>query len=197
MGTAEPRKRALFEQSIKPGAHVFDLGANVGYYSMMASRQAGQTGKIFAVEPSPRNLEFLNRHIVLNGIKNVQIYPLAISDFNGRASFKADIDPVAQRLGDDGNLDVDVQTFDSFFAAQGAGRMDVVKVDIEGAELSFLRGAAETLTRFRPTVFVETHDRFVPGVHRDCIVFLTELGFQVEEIDDCEILARPSADQNS
>lgn len=124
---------------------------------------------------------------------NVAAYPRAVSDFNGRAFFRADIDPVAQRLDSEGNIEVQVQTFDRFFEEHGECRVDVIKVDVEGAEMQFLRGATETLNAFKPTVFVETHDRFVPGVHRECIAFLECLGYQVDEIDHCEILARSAA----
>jgi SAM-dependent methyltransferase len=68
LGSYEIGKRALFVRSIPVGAVVYDLGANVGYYTLLAAMLAGAEGKVFAFEPLPRNLEYLRRHLVLNRI---------------------------------------------------------------------------------------------------------------------------------
>ena len=87
LGTFEPAKRILFEQTVKPGHVVDDIGANVGWYSLLASALVGKTGKVYAFEPLPENLHYLKRHLELNNIQNVEVVAAAVAEAPGTAAF--------------------------------------------------------------------------------------------------------------
>jgi FkbM family methyltransferase len=186
LGFAEQKKRKLFEKSIRKDGIVLDIGANVGYYTLMAARGVGAGGRVIAFEPSPRNFSFLRKHLEINNIRNAECQQLALSNEVGTARFAADIDPVAQRMTSSGNISVKTTTIDEFLAGANI-KVDLIKIDVEGAELKVLQGARNTLQKMRPKVFIETHDRFESGVHQQCEKFLLELGYRVENIEENEI----------
>lgn len=73
LGIYEYEKRVLFEKLVKRGDIVFDIGAHVGFYTLLASELVGKNGKVLAFEPLPRNLSYLKRHLKLNNCQNVEI----------------------------------------------------------------------------------------------------------------------------
>lgn len=189
LGIAELSKRRLFEKNVSNGQTVIDVGANVGYYSLMSSKLVGPSGKVLALEPSPRNYQLLCTHLSLNKVSNVSTFKLALSDQCGIARFSADIDPVAQRLSESGNIEVHQVTLDQFVADHSIEAIDIIKIDVEGAELKVLKGAQGVLRKHRPKLFVETHDRFEAKVHENCKDFLEKQGYEVQEIANCELYA--------
>jgi hypothetical protein len=89
LGGYEQEKQELFSSIVKPGSIVvFDIGANVGFYSLLASVLTGPTGHLFAFEPLPRNLRFLRRHLQLNDLDNVTVIDAAVSRENGEVRFE-------------------------------------------------------------------------------------------------------------
>src|SRR5258707_6646816 len=93
LGTYEYRKQRLFALSIQPGMVVFDLGANVGFYTLVAAVRTGERGRVYAFEPVPRNLGFLRRHLGHNRVRNVEIVEAAVSNASGVAAFEDFGDP--------------------------------------------------------------------------------------------------------
>src|ERR1051326_9568863 len=87
LGSYEPDKQRLISQSIQPGTIFYDVGANVGFYSLLAARLVGN-GKVFAFEPLPTNLLYLRRHLKLNGITNTEVFSLAVADREGSGAFR-------------------------------------------------------------------------------------------------------------
>ena len=83
----EPEQAEAMQRELKPGYVFFDIGANVGYYSILASKLVGPNGSVVALEPAVRNLAFLERHVVLNKASNVRILFFACSSANGTARF--------------------------------------------------------------------------------------------------------------
>lgn len=183
LGTAEREKRVLFEKSLLPGITVYDIGANVGYYSLMSSVGVGKSGIVYAFEPSPRNIDFFKKHMKLNKVSNVSLHEVALSDQDGSMYFIDDCDPVARRISSSGKIEVKTQTIDNFLKISEAKAPNLIKIDVEGAELNVLKGARETLIEHTPTLFVETHDCFTTGVHRDCIDFLEDIGYKVKVLE--------------
>ncbi len=90
LGTFEPVEQRRFVDFVRPGMTVYDLGANVGFYSLLASRLVGPTGRVIAVEPLPRNIAYLQRHVVANAATNVTIVQGAVSDAPGIGHFTDD-----------------------------------------------------------------------------------------------------------
>jgi SAM-dependent methyltransferase len=106
LGTYEPEQTRSFQDLVRPGDIVYDIGAHYGYYTLLASELVGASGKVFAVEPCPRNLAFLRRHIALNGCSNVQVLELAIADQEGKERFEDRTGSGLAHLAADGSIEV-------------------------------------------------------------------------------------------
>lgn len=179
---SEPEQSLTFAKEVVPGSVVFDIGANVGYYTILASRLAGPKGKVAAFEPVPRNLEFLRRHIAVNRAENVTVFPLACSDRSGETSFFCGSNPAMGSLYAVGGEKVTVETaaLDSLIEKIGA-MPDVIKIDVEGAEAEVIRGAMDTIKQGRPKIFLSTHS---PELRVECTSILEGLGYDRRELID-------------
>ena len=145
IGEWEPGLTALFGERLRPGMVFVDVGAHVGYYSVLAGRLVGPRGLVLAFEPNPRNYELLLANVWRNGLTNVACFPWAVSDQTGFT----DLYLSAENSGDhriyaheDGRSSVPVRTaaLDTLLAIRPP--VDVMKIDVQGAEEAVLRGAA-------------------------------------------------------
>jgi FkbM family methyltransferase len=177
-GTYEREQTRLFEQLLRPGGVVLDVGANVGYYTLLASVLVGDGGAVHAFEPEPRNAEFLRRHLRINRRRNVTVQQAAVSDRAGTARFAFGSGTGTGHLGETGELEVRTLRLDDY-CAEHALAPAALKIDVEGAEMSVLQGARETLARHRPAIFLSTHGA---EVHAACLAFLRDLGYQPRPI---------------
>jgi FkbM family methyltransferase len=157
LGTYESHVQRLFCERVKPGDIVFDIGANVGFFTLLASKLAGPTGHVYAFEPLPRNLHYLERHLRLNGITNVTMQPLAIAAATGSARFRSGQHASMGYLTDAGDLEVSTVSLDDLIANGIAPRPAFIKMDIEGAESDALRGASSLLGSTGLTIVLSTH----------------------------------------
>lgn len=180
LGSYEYEKRRLFERTIQPGSTVYDVGANVGFYTLLASVLVGASGRVVAFEPVPRNLSLLHEHLRLNRVENVRVVEAAVAEREGRARF--DLGPHASmgRLSEGGSLEISTVVLDPLVASAELPPPDVMKIDVEGAEGLVLRGAQSVLTDRRPEIFLSTHG---PEVHRECTGLLLSLGYRLTPID--------------
>jgi FkbM family methyltransferase len=184
LGFYEPETTDLLLRLIKPGSVVYDIGANVGVHTLLASRLAGNTGRVVAFEPLPRNLVFLREHARLNRLANVEIVGAAVSDDVGEHQFDAHDSPSMGRLGW-GSLKVKVVSLDGF-----GGDPDVIKIDVEGAEAEVLRGAHDLLRRCRPALLVALHDDRGP----ECVRLLSDAGYEPFSVGEDLLLAKSARD---
>ena len=182
LGSYEEPKQRLIASFLRPGTVFFDLGANVGFYSLLAARKGC---RVVAFEPLPSNLAFLRRHIVLNHLTSVEVVEAAVCDRDGTAAFAIDGHPSQTRLADAGGIFVLNVALDSLSLPPP----DVLKIDIEGAEYDALCGGKETITKSFPVVFLATHG---DTVHRRCCDLLAGWGYKLTRISaDDELLALP------
>lgn len=165
---------------IRPGDVVLDVGANVGFYSLLAARAAGKAGRVVAFEPLQRNVERLRRHLELNHLSEVEVIQAAVSDSSGVRWFSKGEYEATGRLDSSGEIEVAALSLDDFHAQGKLPRVDVIKIDVEGAELEVLRGAARVLTALRPCLVVELHN---PEMDRECPAFLRRLGYRIVPMD--------------
>lgn len=148
-GKYERHTRALFNDAVKPGNRVLDLGAHIGYFTLLAARRVGSTGSVHAFEPDPANYRFLCHNVALNGMDDVvTTVPKAVADTTGTRAFFADtknsvLSSFWAEGRSDGAVPVESTTVDDFLGGQ---EIDVVKLDVEGAEVDALRGMHRTLT---------------------------------------------------
>ena len=167
-------------REIKEGQTFFDIGANVGYYSILASKIVGAKGAVVACEPVIGNLAYLQQHVLLNKAGNVRILAFACSDENGTARFSLGPNSAMGQIvaGENGSSDdtavlVPTITLDKISEMLGL-TPDVIKIDVEGAELGVLEGGRGVLTRKKPTIFLSTHSI---ELREACLSILREIGY--------------------
>jgi FkbM family methyltransferase len=178
-GSYESENQRLFLEHVRPGSVVFDIGANAGFFTLLASRLAGSDGLVVAFEPFPAALAHLRRHLELNGVENVRVVAAAVSDAPGSARFHAHAQITMGRLDDAGELAVDVVRLDDLCTDGTLPVPDVLKVDVEGAELQVLRGAETILRTRRPTILLATHGS---ESDRACRALLERHGYRLEPL---------------
>jgi FkbM family methyltransferase len=152
----------------------FDVGANVGFFTLLAAKLTGSSGRVYAFEPLPRNLGYLERHVHLNGAANVRIEALAIAATSGEAHFRTAAHASMGGLNDGGDLRVVTASLDDLIASGRVARPDFIKMDIEGAEADALRGAAGLLAAGALTIVLSTHGW---EQHELCWSILKNAGF--------------------
>lgn len=195
LGSFETNKMRLFQKTIQPNAVVFDIGAHVGYYTLLASQSVGKRGRVIAFEPLPQNISYLQEHIQLNHCQNVQIFEAAVSESDGNATFSIGNSSSEGRLAVDGNLSVKTVSIDSLVEAGQIPPPHFCKIDIEGGEYEALLGALQTITQYQPIIFVALHTE---KARENCFRLLQEHGYKFFGADGHEtaiaheILAQPS-----
>jgi FkbM family methyltransferase len=183
LGTYEFDKQIIFQKYITPGMVIYDVGANVGYYSLLSSILTGANGKVFSFEPVPRNIYFLKKHIALNKLDNVTVIDKAVSDKITKLKFSLSSNPSMGHISDDGEIEVETINLDEF-NRQGNLLPDLIKMDIEGAEYYALSGAKELLKEKKPIIFLATHSK---EIHIKCIELLKSLGYKITPIDNLTV----------
>lgn len=148
---------ALFRLVQKYQGGVFlDVGANVGLYSLAASHFFDQ---VYAFEPFPDTLSRLKKNVDLNGLKNIQIVPLALSAELGVTYIKSNPRNLGNNFIADGpgeqTVTIQKTDLDTLIAKWNLPNVDLIKMDIEGHEVQALQGAKQTLEKYRPDLYVE------------------------------------------
>jgi FkbM family methyltransferase len=195
-GCYEPNEFCLLARILQPGMIFVDGGANMGLYTLFAARKIGKRGTVLAIEPSSRECEHLLRNVAANSLSNVRILRMAVSQSHGTADLRV----AADRWSGHNTLGafaydtpqaalekVPTDSLDNIVAREGFSRVDVVKLDIEGAELLALQGAAGLLERFRPVLLLEIADRAL--CHQGCTSgqiweFLADRGYRIYSFDE-------------
>ena len=175
---------------LRPGMTVLDIGAHHGMYTLLASKRVGRKGRVIAFEPSPRERRRLLRHLRINGCSNVFVEPLALGDHAGEANLflvegRQDwCNSLRPPEVDERSciVRVEVRPLDDVLSALGIARVDFIKLDVEGAELSFLHGASRVLrSASRPAILAEVQDlRTRPWGYpaREIVRFLVSAEYQ-------------------
>ncbi|MCJ7694153.1 MAG: FkbM family methyltransferase, partial [Anaerolineaceae bacterium] len=181
LGTYEYDKRIAFEKGIKPGDVFYDIGANVGYYSLMAARLSEPNGEVIAFEPLPRNIAFIHKHVTLNKLsKRIKVIEAAVSDKNGKACFNLSSSTSKGHIAGEGELEVRTVSLDELVESGEILAPDVMKVDVEGAEAEVLLGAYKILSTRHPLIYLDTHDR---NAHNKTVTLLNGLGYTITCVD--------------
>lgn len=196
LGSYEHLKQKAFAAAIRPGDVVYDLGANAGFYSLLASVLVGPEGHVFSFEPVPSNVTFLRKHLELNGVRNCSVMEVAVSCSDETATFAIGPNSSMGHLTVDSQNALRVRTIalDNLIASGQARPPNVIKCDIEGGEYDALRGASQILSQYIPIIFLATHG---PEVHEQCCALLTDFQYQLASLDDLpvsmtsEVIATP------
>ncbi len=200
LGSYEYEKRRRFEQLVKGGSSVYDIGANVGYYSLLASVLAGEEGIVYAFEPCPENVVILRKHLEINKITNVIIFEKAVYSKAGSLCFALGSNPSTGHVtSESSDCMVSAIVLDSFVRDGNLRPPDVMKLDVEGNEYETLLGAEGLIRQYHPIIFLATHTW---ELHGKCCSFLRKNGYRLLPTDDRpveasdEILAVPAVQES-
>lgn len=167
-GIIDPNEFYLLDRFLQEGMTVLDVGANEGFYTVFAAKRVGQTGRVIAFEPSDRELQRLIRNVDLNHFSNVTLEEIGLANCDEHAmlrvceyghegqntlgGFAYDVAQAETRV-------IRLRSLDAYLEDHPADRVDLIKVDVEGAEERVFRGARQTLERFRPLVLFEMNEQ--------------------------------------
>ncbi len=180
LGLVEPAQTRALLGVLKKGQIFYDVGANVGYYTILGARLVGADGRVVAFEPAIRNIEYLHRHCVINRTKNVSFIGAACSSRLGLTRFSLGCDCGTGHLVQEERENQReeaclVATVTIDLVSEGLNMCaDVIKIDVEGAELLVLKGAEQILRERKPVLLLSTHSE---RLRDDCLRYLGGYGY--------------------
>jgi FkbM family methyltransferase len=200
-GEYEPKQTELFMQNLKDGDIVFDIGANVGYYTLLASKIVGSNGKVVAFEPDKENFSLLKENLDLNNCQNIEIREEAVSDENGLIAFNTEKNNKGESaISKNGKTEVLGVTLDSF-SSQRRLSPSLIKMDIEGAEILALKGGTNFFNSCKNLkLFIEYNPSSVKrfGNKPELLIeTISELNFKINQIiDESRSVVLPYSERN-
>jgi FkbM family methyltransferase len=199
-GAYEPEICAVLREQARDARVVYDIGAHVGYMSLLLADVAAAGGKVIAFEPSPREADAVEGLIRCNGLEGrVTLERCAVSDADGEATFIVsdksftgilDSAPESRHEGD--AAVVPTVTLDGFVFGRGNPAPDFIKLDVESAEAMVIAGATRLLREVRPKMLIELHG---PDAARDTIRQMLEHGYRLQRVGDGPPVSVTTPDQ--
>jgi FkbM family methyltransferase len=164
LGTTERHLQKIIREYVAPGDTVYDIGANIGYVSLSLAKSVGPGGRVIAFEPVPKNVNRFRESIRINQLTNVQLLECAASDQDGEAVIR-----IAENLStaslvwhreNSSAIELSIRTvqIDKLVESGDLGHPRFVKIDVEGAEGSVLKGMLRTVAAAKPVLFIECSD---------------------------------------
>lgn len=174
-GTHELVLQQVIARILKPGMTFWDIGANIGFFTLLASRYVGEAGQVHAFEPMDQNRERLLAAVAVNRCNNITIHNCALAAIRGEALLHAHASPLMWTLvpnrGQQKGQMVTCATLDDL--ALSVPLPDLIKIDVEGAELGVLCGGVQFLATAKPCLLVEFSDAVLPTKARELLSFYT------------------------
>lgn len=179
------------DQQLPEGGTFIDVGAHIGFHSLKAAQRVGPNGRVVSVEPNPATLRELRENVASSRVPQVAIEPVACSDRRARLELFASnrsntgMASLSNRNAERDSAgsvayQVDALPLDEIVARQGLSRVDVIKIDVEGAETLVLKGAAQTIARFHPVIVMEMLDDQLRAMNSSVVevqMLLTQSGY--------------------
>lgn len=197
--TWEPFTSKIIKEYIKKGDTVLDIGANIGYFTLIFSKLVGPSGNIYAFEPEPTNFSLLKNNLIINNITNVTLEQKAVSDQTKKTKlFLNKYNMGAHSLQDfsmqKSFVEVESIKLDDYTKIENS-KVDFIKLDIEGAECNAIQGMNALLNKNENlTILTEFSPSLLKGFGRDPIGFLnilTNYGFKIYHIDELNKQVKP------
>src|SRR6516225_8906808 len=201
-GNWEPIATQAILSNAKRGMCVFDIGAHLGYYSLLLAKCVGPVGRVVSFEASPGNFCTLQKNVLINKLENIELINLAV--FSKSGTIGMSVSPTDASSGDwsisrqtDGDsIQVQTISLDQFCQAKSVSS-DFLKIDVEGAEFDVLMGGRETIGDCRPTMLIELHHFDGDIATNQVPDLLREWNYHVQWLErwpqTSHILARPSS----
>ena len=194
----EARYDSSFQAELKAGHCVWDVGANVGYYTRQFAEKVGTTGKVFAFEPSPQNFNRLG--VAVEDLAHVSLLNVGLGTEPGRLSFQQGADDLGAtsrvvKSGEAGAITVEISTGNLLVAERRVTLPNAIKIDVEGFELEVLQGMKDALkSPALRTIGIEVHfgilrERGMTRAPQEIEALLQACGFKVNWPDASHILA--------
>jgi FkbM family methyltransferase len=187
-GTLEPPVQEALRRLIAPGAVFYDIGANVGFFTILGARLVGPQGRVVAFEPVPACARAVASNIALNGFAHAEIREAAVGARSGRDQLLVVGEASWSHLASTGRhadvrdeIDVAVVSIDELVAAGEIPPPDVMKIDTEGAELQAIAGMRATIEAHRPAIVCELHD-----TNEAFCALMDEIGYTTTNLDGPE-----------
>ena len=154
----EPDVYAAIKSQLKPGDTFVDIGANIGYFTLLAASIVGEWGHVYSFEPNPNNCKIIEQNISLNGYTNITLFPFAVAErkqmlnyHGGNISSNGQVSEIAE--GQEAFIKVQAVALDDVLL--NADKVTAIKMDIEGAEARALSGMHQIVNKFQPVIFTE------------------------------------------
>ena len=178
-GTYEPHQTQLFREVVTAGDVVYDVGAHVGYYTVLASILVGEGGRVVCFEPLPVNLHDLRRHLQMNGCDNVTVVEACVADRSGVCRLETRTGTGTGHISESGGLTVPMVSLDALASEEALPVPNCMKIDVEGAEYLVLQGAQSVIASAQPMIFLSLHG---DELRKKCVEFLRERGYELRPI---------------
>lgn len=183
-GTSDPDEQAVLVRFLKRGAVCYDIGANVGFFAVLAARLVGPTGRVYAFEPFPNSAAAVRRNAALNNFTHLEVIEAAVAAAPGEASLQiGSVSGTNSIVFDrtEGELKVKLVSIDSFVQEPCRSLPDFVMIDAEGAEIDVLKGMAATIRARRPVILCEVH--WIGAAFQDyCQEHIVPLGYSIRPL---------------
>jgi len=161
LGMHEEQVQAALVTFASRGAVFFDVGANVGFYTVMLARLVGSRGHVTAFEPLPSNAAMIRRNADLNGLRNISVEETAVSATTGHIAFREETSGTGHIVSANAESTRNVACIAlDTFVARGGPIPTLVKIDVEGHEVAVIMGMQEILRVHRPVIIAEMHGRY-------------------------------------
>jgi FkbM family methyltransferase len=193
-GVYEPETADLIARLLRPGMCFLDIGANVGQYTLLAADLVGSKGSVIAFEADPSIAEILRENVMINDLSQVTIEDVALAEEDGSATFHI----AAARYAGSGSLaagrhasgrtvTVPTRRLDRLLTERHVDRVDLIKIDVEGAELDVLRGSSATLKHYGlPPIILEFSEINLAGFSHGSVElqqYLEDEGYELFEVE--------------
>jgi FkbM family methyltransferase len=165
----EKKEWRFVKKFLKPRMTFFDIGANQGFYTLLAAKCVGAEGKVFAFEPVPREFQNLKWNVLINRFKNVKIESMALGFkegvtemvvcLDGKGSYSSLRFPSDKVKARKKIIKVPITTLDTYVLRNKILSIDLLKLDVEGGELNVLKGGVNVLSNLRPVLMSEVSDK--------------------------------------
>jgi FkbM family methyltransferase len=180
-GIYEPDETFWLKQTLNPGMTVFDVGAHIGYYTLLMSKLVGENGRVHSFEPTTAGYDRLTKHLAINKCINTTAYHAAISNYDGQCKIYC-ADNSNLGLSSLGALDhfvkvevVDCFSLDTFIEKNEIKIIDFIKIDVEGAEMFVINGATSLLAKIRPLIMMEINPSCLSRIGANADELITKM----------------------
>ncbi len=179
-GTYEPKNVEAIQKTVREDDIAYDVGAHVGYFSVLMGDIVGSGGQVIAFEPRGLNLGYLQRHVSVNNCDNIKIVSKALGDHSGHARLETRTGSGTGYISDSGDEAVEITSIDELVESGALPPPTFLKIDVEGGEMAVLRGARKVIATHRPRMILATHG---DEIDAECRALLREWNFDMQDID--------------